>query len=33
MVTPVTMDDLVLGYMSKARDAKSDRPSGMAVVR
>ena len=32
-VTPVTMDDLVLGYMSKARDARSDRQSGMAVVR
>ena len=32
-VKPVTMDDLVLGYMSQARGAKSVRQSRLAAVR
>jgi ABC-2 type transport system ATP-binding protein len=32
-VKPVTMDDLVLGYMSQARDAKPDRQARLAAVR
>jgi ABC-2 type transport system ATP-binding protein len=33
IVKPVTLDDLVLGYMSQARDAKPGRRSAMAVLR
>jgi ABC-2 type transport system ATP-binding protein len=32
-VTPVTMDDIVLGYMSQARDAEPRRTSRMRAVR
>jgi ABC-2 type transport system ATP-binding protein len=32
-VTPVTMDDVVLGYMSQARDAKPSRRSGLRGIR
>jgi ABC-2 type transport system ATP-binding protein len=32
-VTPVTMDDVVLGYMSRARDAKPARQSRLRSVR
>ena len=32
-VTPVTLDDVVLGYMSQARDAKPARRSGLRAVR
>ena len=32
-VTPVTMDDLVLAYMSQARDAEPRRRSGLGVLR
>jgi ABC-2 type transport system ATP-binding protein len=32
-VKPVTMEDLVLAYMSQARDAKPDRRSRMAALR
>jgi ABC-2 type transport system ATP-binding protein len=32
-VKPVTMEDLVLAYMSRSRDAKPNRKSSLAVVR
>jgi len=32
-VKPVTMDDLVLGYMSQARDERAVRPERLAAVR
>jgi ABC-2 type transport system ATP-binding protein len=32
-VTPVTLDDLVLAYMSQARDSKPRRPSRLGVLR
>jgi ABC-2 type transport system ATP-binding protein len=32
-VKPVTMEDLVLAYMSRSRDSKPRRPSALAVVR
>jgi ABC-2 type transport system ATP-binding protein len=31
--TPVTLEDLVLAYMRRARDAKAPAPTGLAVVR
>lgn len=33
IVHPVTMDDLVIAYMSQARDAKPARRSGLGVLR
>ena len=33
IVRPVTMDDLVLAYMSRARDAGASRRPGLEVVR
>jgi ABC-2 type transport system ATP-binding protein len=32
-VRPVTLDDLVLAYMSRARDAQTSRRPGLEVVR
>lgn len=32
-VKPVTMEDLVLAYMSRARDAKVSRRRGLVAVR
>ncbi len=32
-VRPVTLDDLVLAYMSRARDTKTSRRPGLEVVR
>jgi hypothetical protein len=33
MVTPVTLDDLVLAYMRQARDGTVASPTGLAVAQ